>query len=377
VAQRAHAAILTQPRKFEFRDFPIPATTESDAVLRVEAAGLCGTDYEQFGGHLQGTPWDVRPIIPGHEIQGWIENIGAEASKRWRVKEGDRVVVEASIPCGKCFQCQNGRAVLCSANMGYGLRISSDRPPHLWGGYATHMYLHPQANVHRAPDSLRCDVLSLCNPMSNAVRWGYERGRIGMGDSVLISGPGQRGLLAVVVAQAAGAALIIVTGTARDRGRLKMAKLLGAHATIVVDDEDPIARAKDLTGGHGVDVVLDVSAGALDPIIQAIEIVRPGGRIILAGLKNRKRLEGLVPDKLVLKEITLEGALASSWTSFEQSIALLRRYERELIKLCTHSYSIDEVETALRVLGREIVDQHEAVHVHIGGTSGVRDEARS
>ncbi len=372
MASLAHAAVLTAPRTFEFRDFPIPVVTESDAVLRVEAAGLCGTDYEQFGGHLQGTPWDVRPIIPGHEIQGWIEAIGAEASRRWRVKEGDRVIVEASIPCGKCFQCQNGRSVLCSANMGYGLRISSDRPPHLWGGYATHMYLHSQANVHRAPDSLRCDVLSLCNPMSNAVRWGYERGRIGMGDSILICGPGQRGLLAVVVARAAGAGLIIVTGTARDRERLQLAKELGAHATIVVDEEDPVARARDLTGGYGVDIVLDVSAGALDPILQAIEIVRAGGRIVLAGLKDRRKLDGLVPDRLVMKEITLEGALASSWSSFEHAIGLLGRYESELVKLCTHSYSIDEAETALRVLGREIVDKRETVHVHLRGADAGR-----
>src|ERR1700716_3041548 len=139
----AHAAVLTEPRNFEFRDFPIPEIAEHDGLLRVEAAGLCGTDYEQFGGHLKDTPWDIRPIIPGHEIQGWIEKIGCEASRRWRIKEGDRVVVEASIPCGKCYQCQNGRAVLCSSGMGYGLRISSSRPPHLWGGYATHMYLHP------------------------------------------------------------------------------------------------------------------------------------------------------------------------------------------------------------------------------------------
>jgi alcohol dehydrogenase len=361
----AHAAVLTEPRNFEFRDFPIPEIAEHDGLLRVEAAGLCGTDYEQFGGHLKDTPWDIRPIIPGHEIQGWIEKIGDEASRRWRIKEGDRVIVEASIPCGKCYQCQNGRAVLCSSGMGYGLRISSNRPPHLWGGYATHMYLHPQANVHRAPDSMRRDVLSLCNPMSNAVRWGYERGRIGMGDSVFICGPGQRGLLAVLVAKAAGASLIIVSGTAQDRFRLEQANLLGAHATIIVDEEDPVARAKELTGNFGVDVVLDVSAGAIEPLVQAVEIVRPGGRIVLAGLKKGRTLEGLVADKLILKEITLEGVLSSSWSAFDHAISLLGRYESELMQLCTHVYGIDNAEKALKVLGREIVDGKEAVHVHI------------
>lgn len=369
MAGHAHAAVLIEPRKFEFQNFALPEIREDDGLLRVEAAGLCGTDYEQFGGHLKNTPWDIRPIIPGHEIQGWIEQIGPLASQRWRVKEGDRVIVEASIPCGKCFQCQQGRAVLCSSGMGYGLRIGSARPPHLWGGYATHMYLHPQANVHATPGGLRRDVLSLCNPMSNAVRWGYERGGVGMGDSILICGPGQRGLLAVVVAKAAGARLILVTGTAQDRYRLEQAKLLGAHATLVVDENDPVAWAKDLTGNFGVDVVLDVSAGSVEPLLQAVEIVRPGGRIVLAGLKSRKTLENLVSDKLILKEITLEGVLSSSWSAFEHAISLLGSYQNELAQLCTHAYKIDNAETALRVLGREIVDGREAVHVYLDCTS--------
>jgi len=365
MAQQAHAAVLVEPKRFEFRDFALPQIGADDALLRVEAAGLCGTDYEQFAGKLQNTPWDIRPIIPGHEIQGWIDQIGPEASRRWRVKEGDRVVVEASIPCGKCLQCQNGRAVLCLANMGYGLRISSNRAPHLWGGYATHMYLHPQANLHLAPNSLSREVLSLCNPMSNAVRWAYERGRVGVGDSIVIAGPGQRGLLAVVVARAVGAKQVIITGTSRDRARLDLALQLGADAAIDVDADDPVARVADLTGGAGADIVLDVSAGSTEPILQAIDMVRPGGRIVLAGLKDRKTMSGLVPDRLVLKEISLEGALASSWTAFEHAISLLSQHQEKLRPLCTHSYSIDEAERALRVLGREFIDGPEAVHLHL------------
>jgi alcohol dehydrogenase len=368
LSKLAHAAVLTRPRSFEYRDFAIPSIGSDDGVLRVEAAGLCGTDYEQFSGHLQGTPWDVRPIIPGHEIQGWIDRIGPEAASRWRVKEGDRVVVEASIPCGKCFQCQRGRAVLCQANQGYGLRISSTRPPHLWGAYATHLYLHPQANVHRAPDDLPREVLSLFNPMSNAVRWAHERGGVGIGDAVVICGPGQRGLLSIVVARAVGASLVIVTGTSSDAKRLEVARELGADATIVVDDEDPVARVHDLTGGRGADVVLDVSAGAVEPIVQAVEMVRPGGTIVLAGLKSQRKASELVPDRIVIKEISVLGALSSSWTSVEHALALLQRHRAALARLCTHAYGIDQAETAERVLGREIVDGHDAVHVHIDCT---------
>ena len=368
MAGSAQAAVLVEPRKFEMREYPLPAIGAEGGVLRLEAAGLCGTDYEQYAGHLAGTPWDVRPITPGHEIQGWVDTIASASAKLWRIKEGDRVVMEASIPCGKCFACQSGRPVLCLNAEGYGLRIGVDRAPHLWGGYATHLYMHPQATLHRAPDNLSRDVLSLANPLSNAVRWAYERGGIGVGKSILICGPGQRGLMAVVVARAAGASLIIVTGTARDKERLAMAERLGAHATIVVDEEDTVARVRDLTGSDGVDVVLDVSAGALQPILDGVEAVRAGGKIILAGLKDRKKLNDLVLDKLILKEIQLEGVLSSSWSSYEHSLALLQQYAGELDQVCTHSYALSDADKAVRVLGRELTDGHEAVHVHLDCT---------
>src|SRR5262245_44099212 len=96
---KAFAAVLTEPRKFDFREYPIPEIGDDEGVLRVEAAGLCGTDYEQYAGHLR-APWDVRPIIPGHEIQGRIERLGARAQSRWNVKEGDRVVLQTKIPYG-------------------------------------------------------------------------------------------------------------------------------------------------------------------------------------------------------------------------------------------------------------------------------------
>lgn len=362
--EKAFAAVLTDPRTFEYREYAIPEIADDDGILRVEAAGLCGTDYEQYAGHLK-APWNVRPIIPGHEIQGRIERLGDRAKARWNVKEGDRVVLQTTIPCGSCYFCQTGRGVQCKTNLGYGMKTGVDTPPHLWGGYASHLYLHPNAVMHKATDRTSTEVLSLYNPMANAVYWAWERGGIGIGGSVVIAGPGQRGLLSVVVAKAAGAGLIVVTGTRADAERLRLARQLGAHATIIVDDEDPVARVRDLTGGEGIDVVLDVAAGSGEPILQAIEMIRPGGTIVLAGLKNHRPLEGFIPDRVVMKEIKLVGVLSSSWTSMRQSLALVEQYKDELAALCTHAYRIGEADTALRVLGREVVDRREAVHVHI------------
>ena len=363
MAETAHAAVLTAPRQFEFRDFALPDIGPEEGLIRMEAAGLCGTDYEQYAGHLKGTPWDITPIIPGHEILGWVEKIGPDAARLRGLKEGDRVVVEAIIPCGQCFQCAVGATTLCQSNLGYGLYQPTTSGPGLWGGYATHLYLHPRALVHKVPSDIPSEVMSLFNPLSNAVRWAHELPQTGIGDVIVIEGPGQRGLLSVVAAREAGASTIIITGTAQDEARLALARQLGATATIDVDKEDPVQRVQEITGGRKADVVLDVSAGATQPIIQAVDMVRRGGKIVLAGLKSFKPVGNLVTDKIVINEIQLMGVLSSGWVPIEKAIDILRRRSDELAPLCSHAYGLADADKAVRALGREIDDGTDVVHV--------------
>ena len=361
----AFAAVLTAPRSFEYREVAVPEVGPEDGVLKMEAAGLCGTDYEQYDGRLGASQTQIFPIIPGHEIFGWIDRAGAKALERWGVREGDRVIVETSIGCGECRYCKDNRMVLCDNGMGYGLRVGFDTAPRLWGGYASHLYLHPRTRLHKAPEDVPTAPLSLFNPMSNAVRWAWERPRTKAGDSVVITGPGQRGLLAVVVAREAGAAQVIITGTAADAERLALARQLGADAAINVEEEDAVARVKDLTGGHGADVVVDVSAGATEPLHQAVEMVRKGGTIVVAGLKTDNALGDFYTDRLIYKEISMLGVLSSDWTDTAKAIDILKARWRELEVMCTHSYRIGEAEKAVQVLGRETRDGPEPVHIHI------------
>lgn len=281
---KAIAVVLTSPRQFEFCEFDIPTVGDDDAVVRVEAGGLCGTDYEQFIGGL--SFGDGMPIIPGHEIIGHVEAIGTVAAQRWGVNVGDRVAVEPIIPCGVCGGCVEGRFTSCEAGLGYGMYQGVGRQPSLWGGYASHVYLPPRALVHKLPEHIPTDVMTLVNPLSNAIRWVYEVGEAALGSTVVIAGPGQRGLLAAAAASEAGAKSIIVVGTSADATRLQMAKSLGATATINVEREDPITCVRELTDGDMADVVLDVSAGAMAPILQGIAMLRRRGRIVLAGLKG-------------------------------------------------------------------------------------------
>ncbi len=365
MAEMAQAAVLTARRTFDYREVALPDIGPEEGLLRVEAAGLCGTDHEQYDGLLVGGPLGTLPITPGHEILGFIDKVGAAAAKRWGVREGDRVIMETSIPCGECLACHDGRPIFCTRGWGYGLRRGFDEPPHLWGGYATHLYLHPQARLHKAPSNIPTGAMSLFNPLANAVRWAGKRPNLQEGQTIVIEGPGQRGLASVIVARETGCERIIVTGTSKDAERLALARKLGAHDTIVVDREDPVSRVDEITGGRKADVVIDVSAGSTEPLLQAVDMVKKGGTVVVAGLKTNNALNNFLSDKLIFGEISMLGVLSSDWEDTERAIELLEKYWKDLEPLTTHGYAISEAEKAVQVLGREIEDGPEPIHIYL------------
>jgi alcohol dehydrogenase len=369
----AHAAVLIGPRKFELREIPLPEIGEEDGLLRLEANGLCGTDYDQYLCEFKIGGFGKVPIIPGHEIVGRIEKIGAQAAKTWRVREGDRVCVKATLPCGRCRQCQMAAFNRCERHTGYGLYLGTDDAPALWGGYATHMYLHRDSLMKPAPGNIPTDVLTLFNPLSGVVHWVYQIPNLRMGEHVVILGPGQRGILAALTAKEAGAKTVTITGLAQDKHRLALAKALGADAVVDVSSEDLTARVREVTGGEMADLVLDMSAGSTEPILQAVEIARPGARVVLAGLKNGQAISGFVTDKVVMKELQLLGGFASTMRSLELAIEILKRRHADLAVMCTHSYPLEAADTAVRALGREIDDGKPVVHINLNmtGRAGV------
>jgi threonine dehydrogenase-like Zn-dependent dehydrogenase len=362
---RAHAAVLTGPRKIEMHDFTLPEIGPDDGLLRVEANGLCGTDYDQYLCEFKIGGFGKVPIIPGHETIGWIEKIGVDAAKRWKVVEGDRVVVKAPLPCGKCRQCHMGAPQRCERRMGYGLYLTTDVAPSLWGGYATHLYLHPDAQLKKAPTDIPSDVMTLFNPLSGVVHWIYEIPQLRIGEHVVILGPGQRGILAALTARHAGAKTVTISGLPQDAHRLALASELGADVIVDVSKEDIVERVRDVTDGEMADVVLDMSAGSTEPVLQALDTARMGGRVVLAGLKNGKPLSGLVTDKIVVKELQVLGGFSSTADSLDIALEILRAHHRRLGPICSHSFGLEEADLAVRTLGREVDDGKEVVHVSL------------
>jgi len=168
---------------------------------------------------------------------------------------------------------------------------------------------------------------------------------------VLIQGPGQQGLSQTVICKQAGASLIIVTGTSKDAARMKVAKELGADFVIDVQKEDPLARIKEITGGKGVDVALDCTAGAGTlPILLGVEALkRKGGTIVVQG--EMKEFPNFPLEKVTVKFITIKSARGHSYKACELALAQLASKRFPLEKVTTHKFGLKDVDLAIRSVG--------------------------
>ncbi|MGH2916620.1 MAG: zinc-dependent alcohol dehydrogenase [Solirubrobacteraceae bacterium] len=367
------AAVQTGPLAYEVRELPRPQIGDDDGLLRVEACGVCGSDVEQYRGHL--VREGMFPLIPGHEPLGVIEEIGERAAQRWGVSVGDRVAVEILRPCRACDHCLTGRYMSCPNRHGaYGMTPLSVEPA-LWGGFAEHLYLHPNAILHPISSELPAELAVMFNPLGAGVRWACQLGEVKVGDTVLILGPGQRGLTSVIAARAAGAGTIIVTGLARDAHKLALAREFGADHTIDVESEDVIERVTEITGGAMADVVLELTPIAAQPISDAIEAVRHSGRIVLAGLKGNRPIE-LVTDRLINKGVTVVGAFGVDAASYIEAIRIIESRRFPLERMHSASFELADTEAAIQELG-----DGQGVHVCVvpdgAGASSARATAQA
>ena len=357
----ARALVLAEPRRFEQRRLPIPDVGDDDAVLRVEACGLCGTDHEQYTGQLHGG----FPFVPGHETVGIVEQIGADAAERWDVHAGDRVAVEVFQSCRACRACEIGQYQRCErhglADM-YGF-VDVTRPPGLWGGYATHQYLAPDSSVLPIPDALAPDVATLFNPVGAGIRWGVTLPSTQPGAVVAVLGPGVRGLSVAAAAKHAGAGFVLLTGRgAHDAERLELAHAFGADLTVDVEQADPV-RALRAVVGRLADVVVDVTANAPAAFGQAIDLATPGGSVVVAGTRGAVEAPGFHPDAVVLKELRILGALGVDRPAYRAALDLLASGAYPFAELPRAIAGFDGVEHMLQVMsGEGRGDQRPPVH---------------
>lgn len=348
----SRALVLESPHRLVPRSLPLPAVGPDDGLLRIEACGLCGTDHEQYTGHLPAG----YAFIPGHEVVGVIDTVGELAAKRWGVQPGDRVAVEVFQSCRECDECRAGRYRRCARHgLGdmYGF-IDVEKAPGLWGGYADYQYLGPDAMLLPLPPSLDPVIATLFNPLGAGIRWTTTVGGAGDGDVVVVLGPGIRGLSACVAAKEAGASFVAITGLGpRDLGRLAVAERFGADLAIDVAVTEPAKALRAATGGRLADVVVDVTAKAPAALAQAVSLARPGGTVVLAGTRGSGDTPGFQPDHIVYKELCVVGALGVDVTAYRAAIDVLVSDRWPFRDLPRQVAGFDDAEALLQTMAGE------------------------
>jgi L-iditol 2-dehydrogenase len=304
------------PGHMELRDALRPQPESGQVLVRVKAAGICGSDL-----HIRA--WDTQvpmnpPMVVGHEFSGVIDEIG-EGVEGWQL--GDRVTAEPSYSvCGHCLWCQAGTYNLCPER-----RISG-----FWadGAFAEWVRV-PARRLYRLPENASFYEGAMVEPLACCVHAVIELTGIDAGDRVVITGPGTIGLLAMQVARACGGRVTVI-GTETDASRLEIARELGAEDTLTIGEVDPVAEMLDRTGGVGADVVIECS-GAAPAVATGLLIARKGGKYTQIGLPGRP-----VPvdmDKIALKELRVTGSYAQKASAWRRSLELMAGGEIRLTPL--------------------------------------------
>lgn len=324
------AAFCRAAGQIEVCEVAEPRPQPGEALLRVHACGICGSDLHFFHG---GFP--PPKVCPGHEISAEV----VELASGTQLRPGDRVAVEPLVVCRECAHCRSGNYQLCPSFQVAGQSRA--------GGFADWLVM-PEYALYRLPDAVDTTLGALTEPLAvgvHAVRVAALR----LGETVLVLGAGTIGLLAIAAARAAGAAEVWVT--ARHDQQEQAALMLGATRVFRGGeaDADLVAAARR----HGVDVVIETVGGHADTIDAAIHRVRRGGRVVVVGVFTQKvRIDAVA---LMVKEVQLRGSMtygrSGPRTDFEVALQLLAADPQRYRALLTHRVPLAEIAAGFTAAG--------------------------
>src|SRR5215208_1204514 len=269
------AVVFHGINNLRLEEVPKPQPKPGEAVIRITATTICGTDV-----HIVRGEYPVRPgLILGHEPVGVIEELGGGLDAEYAV--GQRVIVGAITPCGQCFYCLNGTHSQCGGALG-GWRFGNT----INGAWAEYLLVpEARANLAVIPETLADEDVLLCPDIFSTGLSGAESGNIKVGDAVAVFAQGPIGLCATLGAKLKGASLIIGIDSIPER--LEVARKFGANVTLNIHDGDPVPEIKRLTGGRGVDVAIE-ALGRQETFENALRAIRPGGTLSSLGIYSGK-----------------------------------------------------------------------------------------
>lgn len=326
----------------ELREVPEPAIGPREVLLEMRAAGVCGSDVEQWR-HRISYPVNV-PVIQGHEFCGVVREVGAEVTG---FRPGDRVVSEtAAVICGQCRPCLTGEYNLCPKRLGFGYGVD---------GAFTRYVRVPARCLHRIPENVSFEEAALTEPACVAYNAIHVKSRPRPGEPVVVIGPGPIGLFAVQICRASGAGAILLVGAAADRRRLQVGRALGATLTVDASESNPIEAIHDLTHGEGAPLVID-AAGPTAAVHLALEAVARNGQITKIAWEPKPL--NLSLDPLISKAATLQGSYSHTWRTWEAVLQMMAAGALKMEPMISHRFTIEEWHRAY-----QLVESREAVKV--------------
>lgn len=295
------ALMYDGPWQMPLRAIAVPTPAADEVIVRVRAAGVCGSDVHGFTGSTgRRTPG----IVMGHEFAGMIDALG-DGVANWQI--GQRVIVQPLLTCGACAFCRAGKPNVCANRQLIGM--------HRHGAYAEYVRV-PQAQLRAMPDALPWEQAALVEPLAVALH-AVNATPLRLMDTVAIVGAGPIGLLALLAARLKGAGQVIVTD--RSAHRLELARRLGADLVINIAEQDAVAEVQRVTDGLGAHAALE-AVGITPTVQQAQAVTRIGGQVTWIG--NSAPDVTINMQQLVTRELTIRGVYGFA-DEFDHAIAAL------------------------------------------------------
>ena len=347
------AAFYGAGKPIEIKEYPVPEPGPGAALVKISLANVCGSDLHSWRGDIDyARRGRALPRHLGHEGTGRIAALGEGVttdSNGASLAVGDRVVFAYFFPCGRCRACLKGKDWACPQRASH-LAQSCDEAPYFKGTFGDYFYLYPNHTVFKVPDELSDDLVVGVNCAMAQVTAGLDVAGVGVGDNVVIQGAGGLGLYAIAVAKERGAGQVIVIDGVEER--LEVASMFGADAFVDLREfptpEARIKRVKELTGGWGGDVVMEL-AGFPQVTHEGVQMVGSGGRYVEIGNISPGLTYEADPALWVVQNVTIYGNNVYGKRHLQDALDILKRTHQKypFNRIVSHKFPLDQIDEVL------------------------------
>jgi len=334
-------------------EFPVCDLQPGEVLVRIEAAGVCGSDVHVWHGNDPRTPL---PVVLGHEGVGTIAALAGPKQDVFGrdLRPGDRVMWERGIMCGQCYYCViRKQPALCLTRRTYGISLGCSDPPHFNGCYAEYLHLRPRCHIIRIDDDIDPAVLVAASCSGATAAHAVQLSNVGRGDTVLVIGPGPLGIFCLAMALEAGAGEVYVAGRTTSQRRLDLCLEFGAAGTMLLDAltvEERLGFIREKTHGLGVNSIMDCT-GAVQAVADNLPLLAPWGTYSISGIATPV---GEAPvslfEQIAQKNVRLQGVWVSDTGHLWQAIRLVLGRRHPFERLVTHWFPLAQATDALRAV---------------------------